>query len=230
MVKNRLLFRPFNIYGGGGALANRYFLPLFPAFWFMASRPCRPRRIVAVCLMAAPFLWPLWTDPSGYPKRSNHTYRYVSEFANRLLPFETTQSHLKPAGRSAVVHGGLWVKFLSPTLREKKDRTALLLDRGSRGQMLVGSNRPLKSLYLQILEDPAERLEVVRGATTSDETGNARGRRIHLDLDGPRARHPMWWTWNPYYIYQLTLESPSAEEGRLTFILRVASPDGGGKR
>src|SRR5262245_62634255 len=36
-----LLTRPFNFYGGGGAIANRYFLPLYPAFWFAAGRPAR---------------------------------------------------------------------------------------------------------------------------------------------------------------------------------------------
>jgi len=32
------LIRPFNFYGGDGALANRYFLPLYGAFWFLGSR------------------------------------------------------------------------------------------------------------------------------------------------------------------------------------------------
>ena len=52
--------------GGGGAIANRYFLPLYPAFWFLATQPGRPRRVGAVFLLAAPFLWPLWTAPCAW--------------------------------------------------------------------------------------------------------------------------------------------------------------------
>ena len=218
-VAGFFLYRPFNIYGGGGAIANRYFMPLFPAFWFLASRPCRRRRLVAVCLVAAPFMWPLWRDASSYPKRSNHTYRYVSDLAQRLLPYESTQSHLKPAGRSDVVHRGLWVKFLSPTLRQKRDGTALLLDRGGRGELLVGADEPLESLVLQTLEDPAESLQVVAGAEIVEESPNASGRRMLLRLRGPRARHPMWWTWETVFLYQVTLESESTLDGRLTFTL-----------
>lgn len=214
------LYRPFNFYGGGGAMANRYFMPLFPAFWFMASHRCRPRRIVLVVLVAAPFLWPLWSEARSFPKRANHTYRYVSSLATHLLPYETTQSHLKPAGRSDVVHHGLWVKFLSPTLRENRDGTALLLDRGSRGELLMGAYKPLKFVELQTLGDPAEGLVAVAGGQVLDDSPNDHGRQIRLELKGPRARHPMWWTWDTFFLYELTLESDSTAPGRLTFTLR----------
>ena len=227
-VAGFFLYRPFNIYGGGGAMANRYFMPLFPAFWFMASRPCRLRRIVAIFLVAAPFLWPLWRDARSFPMRSNHTYRYVSTLAARTLPFETTQSHLKPAGRSDVLHGGLWVKFLTPTLRPKRDGTALLLDRGSRGQLLLGTYEPLEQLELRTLGDPAEIVRVVDGATVLSEETDSRGRVLNLLVQRPRARHPMWWTWHTIYLYELTLESETTAEGRITFRIRVP-PDAGGE-
>ena len=221
-----LLYRPFNIYGGGGAIANRYFLPLYPAFWFLATRPGRPRRVLAVFLLAGPMLWPLWTAPRAFPKRSNHTYRYVSQLALRTLPFETTQSHLKPAGHADVVHGDLWVKFLTRSVRPRRDGKALLLDRGEWGSLLVGSPQPLSDLYVQIHEDPAETIEVVAGAETLSEEESAGGRLLHLRFAGPRARHPMWWTWKPYYLYELDLESASLETGRVTFTLRRDAPEG----
>jgi hypothetical protein len=204
-------------------------MPLYPAFWFLATRPCRPRRILAVFLAASPFLVPLWVDARSSPRRSNHTYRYVSEIANRILPYETTQNHLKPSGRSDVVHRGLWVKFLSPSLREKRDGTALLLNRGSRGSLLLAVREPLEGLELQTLGDPEEKVLVVGGADILEESPNARGRLLSLELGRLRARHSMWWSWAPLNLYELTLESESTEEGRLTFTLRaVASRDEGG--
>ncbi len=218
------LYRPFNIYGGGGAIANRYFIPLYPAFWFLATRVGRVRRVVVVIVLAAPFLWPLWSAPRSFPMRTNHTYRYVSDLAVRMLPYETTQSHLKPAGHADVVQGGVWIKFLTRSVRPRRDGKALLLDRGSRGALLVGSPQPLSEMYLQILQDPVETLQVVSGAETLSEATNARGRLFHLRLTGPRARHPMWWTWDDYYLYELALRSESTEPGRLTFTLRKSPP------
>ncbi len=218
-VAGFFLYRPFNFYGGGGALANRYFLPLYPAFWFMATRPCRPRRLLAVVLLAAPFLWPLWREARSFPQRQNHTWRYVSKAAIGLLPFETTQSHLKPAGRSDLVHGTLWVKFLTPTLRGNRAGTGLLLDRGSRGALLIASQEPLEALRLQTLGDPQERLRVTGGATVLDDSETAGGRSLRMALGGIRARHSMWWSWRPLYLYELSLESDSESEGRLTFRL-----------
>lgn len=223
-VAGFFLYRPFNIYGGGGAIANRYFMPLFPAFWFLATRPARLRRVVAASLIAAPFLWPLWANARSHPQRDNHTYRYVSALAQRLLPFETTQSHLKPSGRADVIHGGLWVKFLDPSLREKRDGRALLLNRGRRAELLLGSHEPVQEVVLQILEDPRETLRVVAGATVVEDTPHPRGRRLRLRLDRPRARHPMWWTWDTWHLYQLVLVSDSTDAGRLTFRLHKGAP------
>ena len=216
------LYRPFNFYGGGGAIANRYFLPLYPAFWFLASRPVRPPRMLLVWAVAVPFMWPLWAAPRAYPQRQNHTYRYVSSVAARILPYETTQSHLKPAGRSDVVLNGLWFKLLSPSLRVKRDGTALLLDRGSRGQLLVGSYAALQELELRTLDGPAETIRVVKGAEVVEEEVGDDGRRLALELRRLRARHPMWWTWDDFYLYQLTLESDSDGEGRQTFTIGQA--------
>ncbi len=76
-----LLFwvRPFNFYGGGGTIANRYFLPAYPALWFLAGRPLRGGRAwlppLAVAALAAPFLWPLWTAPRAFPIAADGGYR-----------------------------------------------------------------------------------------------------------------------------------------------------------
>jgi hypothetical protein len=214
------LYRPFNFYGGGGAVANRYLLALYPVFWFMASRRIKLRHIIITVLVAAPFVWPLWRDPRGYPLRSNRTYAFVSNTAFRFLPYETTQSHLKPAGRSDVEHNGMWVKFLTPTLRPSRDGTALLLDRGTRGELLVGSSKPLLAIDLQLRGAQDETIEILEGASVARDETNSEGRRLRLDLGKPRATHPMWWTWNDVYIYELKLLSPSQAEGRLVFTMR----------
>lgn len=181
-----LLTRPFNFYGGGGAIADRYFLPLYPALWFAAARPARASWAVLAAVLAAPFLGPLWTQPRAYFLDEDGGYRYVSDFARRVLPYETTQSHLKPSGHEDFVHGGLWVKPLTTSLRAEGDGSAGIHFSGKgHGQILLGSPRPLGGVRL------------VRGGTE---------RGFHFPH--PRAVHRMWWTRNPYYLYQLDLDAP----------------------
>ena len=213
------LYRPFNFYGGGGALANRYFLPLYPAFWFMGSKPARVGPALAVTVLAAFFLWPLWSQPRAFPLRDDSTYRYVSTAATRRLPFETTQSHLKPSGRSDVIHNQLWLKSLSPSLRPSRDGGVLRLRADTRGQVLVGSPRPLSRLQLEAWGPGAEKLDVTGGATVADAEMVGGVRVLNLDLGRRRARHPMWWTWDPYYLYQLSLSVEENGEGVVSFLL-----------
>ncbi|MEA2562557.1 MAG: hypothetical protein QOH06_4061 [Acidobacteriota bacterium] len=177
--------RPFNFYGGGGSMSNRYFLPLYPALWFLAARPIRPAlgalAALLVTLLAAPFLLPLWSAPRTFPLASEGGYRYVSDAARRWLPFETTLSHLKPSGREDFVHNLLWIRLLSPSLSPDEDR--LRLAPGEPGDLLIGSPQPLAGIELRKPDGTTVRLQ-----------------------PEVRARHRMWWT-DDYYLYELKLES-----------------------
>lgn len=179
--------RPFNFYGGGGSMANRYFLPLYPALWFLAARPVRPAwgalAAVLVTLLAAPFLLPLWSAPRTFPLATEGGYRYVSGAARRWLPFETTLSHLKPSGQEDFVHHLLWIRLLSPSLRPEAGGNRLRLAPGESGDLLIGSPQPLAGIELRKPDGTALRL--------------------HPKV---RARHRMWWT-DDYYLYELKLES-----------------------
>jgi hypothetical protein len=184
-----LITRPFNFYGGGGAIANRYFLPLYPALWFAAARPARAASwggAVLAAALAAPFLWPLWSHPQAYFLDEHAGYRYVSDFARRVLPYETTQSHLKPSGREDFVHGALWVKPLTTNVRPEGDGSQLIrITGGTRAQILLGSPAPIGGV--RMVRDGTERV---------------------FGFPRPRAVHRMWWTRDPVYLYQLELDAP----------------------
>jgi len=212
------LYRPFNFYGGGGAIANRYLLALFPAFWFLCERRIRAWQIGLVVLVAAPFLWPAWRQPRAYPLESNRSYRFVSAAAGRFLPYETTQSHLKPAGRSDVVHGQLWVKFLTPTIRPSRDGQLLLLDSGSTGELLVGSSQPLQAITVDLATESAD-LEFIGTGELVSDTDESGHRTLRVDLHRPRAKHRMWWTWDDVFLYQLKLRAGVSDAERVVFSL-----------
>ncbi len=206
-----LLTRPFKFYGGGGAVANRYFLPVYPAFWFAAGRPARAWWGLLAAALAAPFLLPLWREPRAFFLDEDYGYRYVTSAARRLLPFETTQSHLKPSGGEDVTHNGLWIKPLATSLRPEADGALLRLGPAGRGELLIGSSRPLPGLRM-VVDPPAPPRIGVAGAEVSASHPRPRGGSVLLlRLQGPRAVHRMWWSENenPVYLYQLRLDAPA---------------------
>ncbi len=222
-----LLARPFNFYGGGGAIANRYFLPLYPALWFCAGRPARAAWAFAAAALAAPFLWPLWTQPRAFFLDDDGGYRYVSSFARRLLPYETTQSHLKPSGREDFVHNGLWVKPLTTSVRAEDGGVRIRLDSSRDGQILLGSPQPLDGVRLLLFPPTPQRLEI-SGAENVTSLPRPRGASLRLlHFPRPRAVHRMWWGREAVYLYQIGLKVPAGSGGAV-FVLqpvaREASP------
>ncbi|HUP23803.1 MAG TPA: hypothetical protein VNB06_12780 [Thermoanaerobaculia bacterium] len=238
------LLRPYNFWGGGGSLANRYFLPIYPAFWFLA---CVPAALAArvgrasqagrhrqhgmqalppplpgvlawtlplvVAVLAAPTLWPLWHAPRQFLRDADGGYGYVSEVARRLLPYETSQKHLKPSGREDFVldvgnGGALWVKPLSQRVRplghgeEGVPAVAMEILAGDvPAEVLLGSPQPLASIEIEVvLLDAAAGVEEPRRWSTTL---------------APRltAVHSMWWTVEPFYLYQLDLDQIATRAG-----------------
>jgi len=210
--------RPFNFWGGGGAIANRYFLPLYPALWFLAARPLRGARAwlapVAAALLATPFLLPLWRAPRAYPLTAEGGYRWVAPAAAGWLPYETTQSHLKPAGQEDFQHHGLWVKLLTPGLRG--DGEALRLPAGRTGELLLGSPRPLTAV--RIVAPPGAGLRVAGAEAVAPRQGRRAERAAAqvLRFAGARAVHRMWWTDDPVYLYDLRVV-PGSGAGEVAF-------------
>lgn len=200
--------RAFNFYGGGGALANRYFLPLYPAFWFLAGRRIGSGRALiaalVVVLAAAPFLWPLWSAPRGFPLARDGATGYVSPAARAVLPYETSLSHLKPAGREDRSHHGLWIKFLAPEPKPAAKGDWLRLAPDAEGEILVGSSRPQKSLLLEV-RPPAPLGLRLEGATVGPPDVVDGLIRYALDPGRPTARHRMWWTLEDVWLYRLEI-------------------------
>ncbi len=216
------VYRPFNFYGGGGAIANRYFLPLYAALWFLPSRPIRARWALAATVLAAPFLWPLWSEPGGFLRRSDGSYRYVSRVAEALLPFESSQSHLQPSHGPDMSFEGLWIRFANAAPRARRGGDTIHLRPQENGDFLLGLGTDRRKIDLRFVGKVPERLEV-RGARLAGggSSGPAR-RRTRLVLDPPRSFHPMWWRDRPLYLYLLRLRFEGAAAESFTFRLAPA--------
>jgi hypothetical protein len=213
-----VILRPWNFYGGEGALANRYFLPLFPLFWFADVGLLRS---IATTLVAAPFVLPLWLSPAAYPITPGEGYRFVSAAARRLLPVETTQRHVKTPGRPDVLLGELWVRFLDGGLTVPASPASpdtLLLGRGRRAEILVGNALPLAGVEIEALDGTT----LLRAVGPGTVEPSAPGPRITVRFERETARHPMWWTDEPFHLYRVTLEA-AAPAGSAAIPVRLAA-------
>jgi hypothetical protein len=215
------LLRPFNFYGGGGAIANRYFLPLYPALWFLAGRPLRARWALPVVALAGVFLYPLWLHPTAFPVGEDGRYRHVAPVAERLLPYETTQSHI-PGGQDFAAHE-IWIKLLNHNVyRVDGSDTSLRLVGETQAEILVGSPQPLEGLHLRFDGQATSYLElngeVVRPTFLHPDGGIT----FEIPLHNARAVHPMWWTPDDYHLYELDLRLPGAPAAPIGLDIRPA--------
>ncbi|MFL6260881.1 MAG: hypothetical protein ACJ76Y_14325 [Thermoanaerobaculia bacterium] len=203
-----LVLRPFNFYGGG-PLGNRYFLPLYPALWFMAARPVKAIWAPLLVLLASPFLQPLWTAPTAYPLAESGDYRIVSPLAHKWLPYETTQASVP--GQQVAVGNGLWVKLLDHNLWPANKGDALRIAGSAPAHLLLGSPKRLKGLNVELDKNGPSHLRI----------GDNELRPVLLEPNGsvvfeiameePKAVHPLWWGTGDYYLYDLEMQLPGAK-------------------
>lgn len=214
------VLRPFNFYGGGGAIANRYFLPLYPAFWFLAGKPFSARWALPVAACAGAFLYPLWLHPTAFPIGEDGRYRHVGAVAERILPYETTQSHI-PGGQDFAANG-LWIKLLSHSVYRVEGTEELRLVGDTRVDLLVGSPEPIEGVHLRFDEQAPSHLELGGRDLRPTILHPDGGITYVVPLAHARAVHPMWWTADDYYLYELDLRLPGAPAAPIGLEIRPA--------
>lgn len=188
-----LIKSPHNFYGGAGAIANRWFLPLYPVCWFLIERRPPRRWLVASSLVAALFVAPLWRSAASFPleidaETGARRLRYVSPAARLLLPLETSQVHLSSAP-SEIQHGDLRVRLIGDGLRPHGNG-GIRYRPTADGELLIGSPVPLAGLTVELVPVSNEGAEAVR-----------------LVVERPRriARHRYWYGGIPLNYYRLEL-------------------------
>ncbi|MFL6196698.1 MAG: hypothetical protein ACJ75H_21120 [Thermoanaerobaculia bacterium] len=202
-----LLLRPFNFYGGDPQ-GNRYFLPLYPALWFLAARPARAAWVAGVALIASPFLAGVWAHPSAYPLAETGEYRHVSQLARRWLPYETTQA--SAPGQQVAVGGGLWVKLLDHNIWTAGRSNRLRMVGGTRAELLIGSPQPLPSVDIELDERAPSRIQA-GGHELRPVLLKPNGYVLfQVPLGRARAVHPLAWGPYDYHLYRVDLQLPGA--------------------
>lgn len=227
-----LWLRPHNFFGGAEAIGNRFFLPLYPALWFLAARPGgrvlrRAAAALGAAALAAPFLLPLWRAPAGHPVGEDGRYRYVSEVARRRLPFETTQPAI-PAPRA--VAGELVLTFLGGDAGPAGgDPRAPLRIRGRREvELMVASPRPLERLTLAFGRRAPSRIEILSGGTAGEMLLRGDGGvSFTVELAPACAVHPAGSSAEPWSYYPLRFRLPEGPPFDLELTVEAGGVGGG---
>jgi hypothetical protein len=198
------LLRPFDLAGGAGAIADRNALPLYAALWFCAARPLHLGPALAIALLAAPFLHPLWLHARS-PLGTEGEPRYVSAAA-RLLPVETTQSG--GPGTAGELSEGIWVRPLDDNAWRGGHGLRLLGD--ARAALLVGSAERAEALLVDVGREASTRLEVNGRELRPTVLRGDGGLVFRVPLGKPRAAHSTAWSRAPVYFYPLELRLAGA--------------------
>ena len=204
-----LIKSPHNFYGGAGAIANRWFLPLYPVCWFLIERAPARRWLAASAVVAALFVGPLWHSAAAFPveidaESGARRLRYVSPAAKRLLPLETSQIHLSSAPGD-VQHGDLRVRLVGNGVWPHGDG-GIRCRHGADGELLIGSPVPLAGLTVELV--PVE-------------AGD--GEPVSVVVERPRriARHRYSYGGIPLHYYRLVLPGTPQGGDRDVFLVPV---------
>ena len=162
-----IVFMPDNYAGGGGALANRYFLCIYPFFFFLHGLKIEVRDIALCWGVASIFVAQILISPiqhSHFP--ATHTKR----FPFKILPVELTLINNLPtntnpaARRQSVGTKYSWLYFLDDnfTFRTKaeQEKYGFWTKGPGKAEMILKTWYPIKSLTFRIRNNPRKTNEI----------------------------------------------------------------------
>ncbi len=160
-----IILMPDNYAGGGGALANRYFLNIYPFFLFLPSIEKSPKGILFSWLAASLFISQILLSPllhSHYP--ATHT----KKFPFKLLPVELTLINNLPTntnpnafrqevGKKPNIG---WLHFLDDNFHPRLEPEGFWTRGNHAAEIILKTYYPVKELIFHLLNNPRFRNEI----------------------------------------------------------------------
>ncbi len=158
-----IVLMPDNYSGGGGALANRYFLNIFPYFFFLPALRFRPRELGFSWIWAAVFIAPILISPFHH---SHYPATHVKKFPYTHLPAELTLVNNFPtntnpwARRQSFGVENSWLHFLDDNFHPKLEPTGFWTRGDKTASMILKTYYPVKKLDFSLLNNPRMQNEI----------------------------------------------------------------------
>lgn len=165
-----IVFMPDNYGGGGGTLANRYFLNIFPLFFFLPAEKRTIRDVGIIWIAASVFIAPILV---GAFSHSHYPSTHVKKFPFKALPVEMTLVNNFPTNTNPWAfrqkvgtppHIG-WLHFLDDNFHRRIEESDVE-KRGfwTRGphttEMILKTYYPVERLDIHLLNNPRMRNEI----------------------------------------------------------------------
>ncbi len=165
-----IVFMPDNYGGGGGTLANRYFLNIFPLFLFLPLEKRKIRDFIVIWIMAAVFIAPILISPYSH---SHYPSTHVKQFPFKALPVEMTLVNNFPTNTNPWAFRQEvgtqpnigWLHFLDDNFyRRIKESDVEKRGFWTRGpytsEIILKTYYPVKRLDFHLLNNPRMRNEI----------------------------------------------------------------------
>jgi hypothetical protein len=152
-----LLITPDNYFGGGGSLGNRYFLSIFPIFFFLGHKGRTFKFSIAPLFVAALFLSPVYMDSmfhSAFPR-----FPGIS-FPIKLFPPEKTQfaslpSNTNPKAFNKHIADKYTLFFLNDNYHPIENES-FWTQADQELEMFLLAPRQVKTFYVQLQNIPLD--------------------------------------------------------------------------
>jgi hypothetical protein len=167
-----VILMPDNYAGGGGALANRYFLSIYPLFFFLPPQRIEARSIGLSWLVASVFIAQILVNPLPH---SHFPATHAKRAPFKLLPVElplinNLPTNTNPAARrQSVGEKYTWLYFLDdnfiPRTNSELERFGFWTRGSHRAEMIIKTYYPIKEITFRLRNNHrlSNRITVVFG-------------------------------------------------------------------
>jgi hypothetical protein len=163
-----IILMPDNYGGGGGSLANRYFLNIYPLFLFLPREEKSRRQIFLIWAMAAIFISQILVSPF---RSSASPATHAKKFPFKVLPLELTQINNFPTSTNPQafrVHiwpekpqpHGEFLYFLDDNFYPKLEPNGIWTKGTGSCEMVLKTYYPLKEIVVHLLNNPRSNNEI----------------------------------------------------------------------
>ncbi len=154
--------------GGGGSLANRYFLNIYPLFLFLPSAKKSGRQVILIWVVAAVFISQILVTPF---RSSAQPATHAKKFPIKALPLEMTQvNHFPTNTNPDAFRISIWpdrphpqrefLHFLDDNFHPKLEPTGIWTRGDKTCEFIVKTYYPLREIGVRLLNNPRNNNEI----------------------------------------------------------------------
>ena len=160
-----IVLMPDNYAGGGGALANRYFLNIYPLFLFLPNIKKSPKEIGLSWIMASLFISQILISPFFH---SHYPATHAKKFPFKMLPAEMTLVNNYPTNTNPYAFRqevGIqpnigWLHFLDDNFHRRLEPNGFWTRGPHTAEIILKTYYPVKKIVFHLMNNPRMRNEI----------------------------------------------------------------------